>query len=104
MSTWAPSLVKAPLSFPSPSLRDSSDKVRGRSHEPGRGRAVDPYETAAPGVLRTGCSVRSGAGQGPYLQLRVLGRVRLLLGQQGAEDAEQETDRDRDDAGVLQRE
>src|SRR5690606_23200358 len=49
-------------------------------------------------------SVGAGAGERPDLQLRVLLGVRLLLGEHGAEPAEQEAGRDGDQARVLQRE
>src|SRR5689334_6631572 len=104
MSTWAPSLVADQCRihrFPSlASLRDVTDNDSARSHDVRSGRVVEIYEAAAPG----GGSVGAGAGQRPDLQLRVLRLVRLLLGEVGADDAEQEADRDRDDARVLQRE
>src|ERR671931_2185430 len=104
MSTWAPSLVTDQYgSIISRHLRayvTPPTTTAARSHEVRSGRVVDPYDAAAQGA----CSVGAGAGQGPDLQLRVLALVGLLLGQVGADDAEQEAHRDRDDAGVLQRE
>src|SRR5689334_20565132 len=108
MSTWAPSLDSrsiCPTSLvPSlASLRDAadndSDPIRRGTTRPRRRTVQAPSDAA---VVRT--SVCSGAGQGPHLQFRVLAGVGGLLGEQGAYGAEQESDRDGDDAGVLQRE
>ncbi len=125
MSTWAPSLVADRRVTVSPvpaSLRDRTDIESGPiTRDAARDRRRDlrrslamPVRNAPQGARGTarpapdgpqtvccpssGASVRSGAREGPHLQLRVLAGVGLLLGEDGAEPAEQEAERDGDDA------
>src|SRR5690242_4401273 len=92
-----PASVLPPSRSPGPTRGGaaSSGTARCRAPAGGHGTAVRG------GRLVAGRLLRAVAGEGADLHLRVLGRVVLLAGH-GADPAEQEADRDRDDARVVE--